>query len=98
MLEERKTFSEGAIRGMFETFYARVREDAFLAPAFQAGSAGSRPEHLDRRVDFWSTVLLASGRNKSDPQARRLRLVLERPAPCDATARQTVLSTTRTTR
>ena len=98
MREERRNVSEGAIRRMVEPFYARVREDAFSAPAFRARPVGSRPEDLDHRVDVWSTVLLAGGRDKGDPQARRLRLVLERPAPCDAPAQPTVFSTTRTTR
>ncbi len=138
MLEERKSITEAGIREMVETFYARVRDDGLLAPIFQARLSGSWPAHMDRMVDFWSSVLLASGRYRGDPRARhraieemrpehfdrwlelfegvlvevfpshvasdvlwrarRMRLVLERPTPSDATTEHTVLSTTRTTR
>lgn len=138
MREARKALTEDGIRTMVEAFYGRVREDALLGPVFEGRLSGEWPEHLDRMVDFWSSVLLASGRYRGDPRARhhaipemrpahfdrwlelfeevltevfpphtardvlwrarRMRLVLERPTPSDATVEHTVLSTTRTTR
>lgn len=138
MRETRAAITEPGIREMVETFYTRVREDALLSPVFERRLSGSWPEHLDRMVDFWSSVLLATGRYRGNPKARhhgieemraehfdrwlelfeevlhevfpehvaedmlwrarRMRLVLERPEPSDATSEHTVLSTTRVTR
>ncbi|HZW21874.1 MAG TPA: group III truncated hemoglobin, partial [Noviherbaspirillum sp.] len=39
-------------------FYADVRADPELGPVFDAVLAGHWEEHLDRMVDFWSTVVL----------------------------------------
>lgn len=59
--------SEDQIRRMVETFYARVREDDLLGPVFDERIGSGWDAHLDRMVDFWSTVLLASGRYRGDP-------------------------------
>lgn len=59
--------SEKQIRRMVDTFYARVREDDLLGPVFDERIGSGWSAHLDRMVDFWSTVLLASGRYRGDP-------------------------------
>lgn len=52
---------------MVETFYSRVREDSLLGPIFEERIGSEWDAHLDRMVDFWSTVLLATGRYRGDP-------------------------------
>lgn len=64
--------TETQIRRMVETFYRRVRDDDVLGPVFEERIGSEWDAHLDRMVDFWSTVLLASGRYRGDPiQAHR---------------------------
>lgn len=59
--------TEAEIRRMVHTFYARVRDDDLLGPVFEERIGTDWDAHLDRMVDFWSTVLLASGRYRGDP-------------------------------
>ena len=59
--------SEAEIRRFVERFYAAVREDPELGPIFERRIGGAWDAHLDRMVDFWSSVLLASGRYRGNP-------------------------------
>ena len=51
---------------LLSRFYDRVRCDAELGPVFN-DAIHDWPEHLDRLEDFWSSVMLASGRYKGNP-------------------------------
>jgi hemoglobin len=65
--EDKGRPTEEDIRRFVVRFYDAVRADAELAPIF-ADRIGERWDaHLDRMVDFWSSVLLASGRYRGDP-------------------------------
>jgi hemoglobin len=62
--------TEDAIALLIDNFYARVRQDAVLAPVFEAAIApGCWPEHLATMRRFWSSVVLASGRYSGNPVA-----------------------------
>jgi hemoglobin len=52
--------------GLLRRFYDRVRCDGELGPVFN-DVIHDWPEHLDRLEDFWSSVMLASGRYKGNP-------------------------------
>lgn len=52
--------TEQSIRKMVETFYGQIRDDALLGPVFNTALEGVWPEHLERMVDFWSTLLLGT--------------------------------------
>ena len=54
--------SESQIRDLVFSFYGRVREDESLAPIFESRLAGRWDPHLERMCDFWSGILLATGR------------------------------------
>jgi hemoglobin len=60
--------NEAAIAEVVDRFYTRVRRDPVLGPVFNAAVA-DWDEHLPRLVDFWSSVMLRSGRYKGDPVA-----------------------------
>lgn len=65
---------EGALRGLVASFYARVRADAVLGALFNAAIAEEAwPPHLARMVDFWSSVMLTSGRYHGNPMAAHLK-------------------------
>ncbi len=70
--------SEETIRRQVHTFYGRVREDAVLGPVFN-DAVEDWDEHLAKLCDFWSSVLLATGRFKGSPMAAHA----QRPAVRD---------------
>lgn len=75
--------TEAAIRQMLGLFYDRVRRDDQLGPVF-AGAVGTTDAewalHLARLADFWSSVMLRSGRYHGDPFSKHLRLPDLQPA------------------
>ncbi len=69
--------TEDAIRLLVDRFYARVRADPLIGPIFLR-SVGEYPgdwdEHLQTLYDFWSSILLGSGRYKGNPMLVHRRL------------------------
>ncbi len=62
--------SEDAIRHLVDGFYSKVRADYELAPIFANAIADDQwGPHLAKMRDFWSSVMLTSGRYKGDPVA-----------------------------
>lgn len=61
--------TEPQIRTLVHSFYERVREDDMLGPVFEAHLAGRWDAHLAKMCDFWSSVLLATGRFRGNPVA-----------------------------
>lgn len=59
---------EALIARQVHTFYARVRAHPVLGPIFNAAVA-DWDEHLAKLCDFWSSVLLMTGRFKGSPMA-----------------------------
>ena len=62
---------EAMLPPLLEVFYARVREDALIGPVFN-DAVRDWPEHLARIADFWSSVMLSSGRYKGNPVAAHM--------------------------
>lgn len=71
--------SEEQIRALVFAFYDAVRADDRLGPVFETHLAGRWPSHLEKMCDFWSSVLLATGRFVGDPVATHARLPGIRP-------------------
>lgn len=66
---------EAMIRRVVFAFYDRVRADDHLAPVFDSAiSAQAWPEHLERMCDFWSSVLMRTGRYHGRPMPKHLAL------------------------
>lgn len=63
---------EAALPGLLDLFYSRVREDALIGPLFNE-VVHDWPSHLVRLHDFWSSVMLTSGRYKGNPMAMHLK-------------------------
>jgi hemoglobin len=68
--------TEAEISTLVDTFYAKVRRDPDIGPIFNA-IVGDWPHHLATLKDFWSTVLLTTGRYKGDPMMTHLQLPLD---------------------
>lgn len=65
-MDERLGIDEDSLRQLVGQFYARVRADDSLGPVFN-DAIHDWPEHLDLLSDFWSSVMLTSGRYKGRP-------------------------------
>ena len=58
--------TDESIRRLVDEFYGRVRSDAALGPVF-ANAITDWDPHLATMRDFWSSVMLTSGRYKGNP-------------------------------
>ena len=58
---------EAMIRRVVHAFYAGVRKDPVLAPVFARIAEHEWEAHLAKLCDFWSSVLLMTGRFKGRP-------------------------------
>ena len=66
--------SEDVIRHLVDAFYAKVRLDPELAPIFERAILGDWDLHLATMYDFWSSVMLISGRYKGNAIEKHRRL------------------------
>jgi hemoglobin len=56
-------------RELVDVFYARVRADPVLGPIFNEAIGERWDAHLAKLSDFWSSVMLMTGRYKGAPMA-----------------------------
>jgi hemoglobin len=75
--------TETMIHDLVHGFYAKVRGDAVLGPIFNPVIGEDWSAHLARMCDFWSSVMLMSGRYKGNPMAVHMRLDMVRPEHFD---------------
>ena len=65
--------SDDALDAVLDAFYEKVRRDPALGPVFARAIADHEwPEHLRVIRDFWSSVMLKTGRYKGNPFAAHL--------------------------
>lgn len=66
---------ETMIRNVVDRFYALARNDAVIGPVFRRAVPDERWQaHLDTIADFWSSMLLGSGRYNGRPMPKHLAL------------------------
>ena len=66
--------SDTTIPVLVDRFYAKVRRDPVLGPIFNTAIGDHWPEHLAKLGDFWSSVMLTSGRYKGNPMGVHMAL------------------------
>jgi hemoglobin len=66
--------SEEGIGRLVDRFYARIRVDPDLDPIFERVVRGKWGPHLATMRNFWSSVMLTSGRYKGAPVPAHLRI------------------------
>lgn len=72
--------TEDMIHTVVHGFYDKVRGDPALGPIFNGEIAAAEwPAHLAKMCDFWSSVLLMTGRFKGTPMAVHVRIGDLRP-------------------
>jgi hemoglobin len=65
--------TEAMIAELVRAFYAKVRRDPVIGPIFEREIGDGWDEHLAKLCDFWSSVLLMTGRFKGAPMAAHAR-------------------------
>jgi hemoglobin len=68
--------TEQEIALLVDRFYAKVRVDPEIGPVFN-DAVQNWDAHLALLKDFWSTVLLTTGRYKGNPVLAHFRLPIE---------------------
>jgi len=66
--------TEALIARLVHGFYARVRQDAVLGPIFADAIGDDWDAHLAKLCDFWSSVMLMTGRFQGAPMAAHVKL------------------------
>lgn len=75
-LMARTGLDDAMLTRLVHGFYDRVRADPLLGPVFAERITEWGP-HLDRMVDFWSSVALMTGRYHGAPMPKHLPLPVE---------------------
>lgn len=70
--------TEAMIHDLVHGFYAKIRTDPALGPIFNR-VVQDWDEHLPKMCDFWSSILLASGRFRGSPMTAHARIADIRP-------------------
>jgi hemoglobin len=66
---------EAMIRSVVDEFYARARRDDVIGPVFNSVIPEAEwPAHLDKIADFWSSMLLGSGRYTGRPMPKHMAI------------------------
>ena len=65
-MPELSEIDEAGLRRVVDLFYSRVRADPLIGPVFD-DAVPDWPAHLALLGDFWSSVMLTSGRYKGQP-------------------------------
>lgn len=66
---------EAAIARLVSTFYQRAREDVLIGPIFN-GAVADWDHHIAQISDFWSSMMLRTGRYSGRPMRPHLMLPL----------------------
>lgn len=67
---------EASIARLVRTFYTRAREDELLGPIFN-GTVTDWDHHISQITDFWSSMMLRTGRYNGRPMRPHLMLPLQ---------------------
>ena len=70
---ERTALSEAVLTDLVHRFYGKVRLDPVLGPIFADRISDWEP-HLEKMVDFWSSVALMTGRYHGAPVPKHVGL------------------------
>ncbi len=68
--------TEEEISELVDTFYAKVQKDPLIGPIFNE-TVEDWDYHLHLLKDFWSTVMLGTGRYKGSPPIAHFNLPIE---------------------
>jgi hemoglobin len=75
--------TEAEIETLVRAFYTKVRADAELGPIFDRVIGDNWEPHLQKMFNFWSSVMLTTGRYKGQPMRAHLKLKTVTPKHFD---------------
>jgi hemoglobin len=75
---ERTGIDEAMIDRLVRSFYGRAQKDPLTGPVF-ARHVDDWEDHYARLRDFWSSVVLMSGRYRGQPMAKHFPLGIDTP-------------------
>jgi hemoglobin len=75
-MERHCEITEPAIVALVDRFYAKARQDPLIGPVFNE-AIDDWDEHLHKLGDFWSSVMLTTGRYKGNPMAAHMKLPIQ---------------------
>jgi len=70
------TITEPAISALVTRFYGKARLDPMIGPVFE-DAVDDWDQHLSKLCDFWSSVMLTSGRYKGNPMIAHVKQPIE---------------------
>jgi hemoglobin len=79
--EPRLRISEAMIEQLVRRFYERVRADQRLGPIFESALGRDWEPHLLKMMDFWSSLMLTTGRYSGQPM--QVHAALKGVVPAD---------------
>lgn len=79
--ETRLRISEAMIEQLVRRFYERVRADRRLGPIFESALGADWEPHLLKMMDFWSSLMLTTGRYSGQPM--QVHAALKGVVPAD---------------
>ncbi|MGH7094038.1 MAG: group III truncated hemoglobin [Stellaceae bacterium] len=68
--------TDTAIATLVTRFYGKARQDAMIGPLFNA-VVSDWDEHFAKLTDFWSSVMLTTGRYRGNPMVAHLKHPIE---------------------
>jgi len=71
--------TEAMIHDLVHAFYGKIRKDPALGPVFARVIGGDWDPHLAKMCDFWSSVMLMTGRFHGSPMVAHTRIEGIRP-------------------
>jgi len=75
----RHDITEAQIERLVREFYVKIRADERLGPIFEEKLHGQWEPHLLQMIDFWSSLMLTTGRYSGRPLQKHLALKTVRP-------------------
>lgn len=66
--------TEAMVHDVVHAFYGHIRGDALLGPIFNGVIGDNWDHHLAKMCDFWSSVLLMTGRYDGRPMPAHVRI------------------------
>lgn len=83
VLPDQTLVDEAMIEKLVRTFYTRARQNPRLGRIFSGALGDDWEPHMTKLVDFWSSVMLSSGRYRGRPIPAHARLPDLRPEDFD---------------
>jgi hemoglobin len=77
-MSEADEITDVRIRVLVERFYAKARRDPMIGPVFEQ-AVEDWDAHFATLTDFWSSVMLTTGRYKGNPMAVHMKQPIEPP-------------------